>query len=365
MPASKRFLAKTTALLMGMASIVTPGVANAETWTFPVARQDPPGVGVANAKNTQTVYQSLEKAEKPWRICVSHPHLADTYHLALNYGYTEEAKRLGVEVQVVEAGGYDKLQTQISQVEDCVTQGADAVILIAISGTGVESLVAELDAKGIPVIDLLNGIPSPKVKAHVLTTYYDIGKIVGNYVAARHPAGSKIAKVVWHPGPGGSGWAEDQNKGFLEATAGSAIEVLATRYANTNKPTQLKLIEDELTTFPEIDYWIGVAPGVEAAAGAVREAGRESIRLIANYQTPETVDMVNDGKAFGVLVDSPVYQGRIALDETVRVLEKREYIPHVNPNAMMIDASNIKTWDRLTSLPPKGWAPVFHVGPKD
>jgi len=40
-------------------------------------------------------YVPLEKASKPWKICVSFPHMKDAYWLGVDYGVVEEAKRLG------------------------------------------------------------------------------------------------------------------------------------------------------------------------------------------------------------------------------------------------------------------------------
>ena len=58
---------------------------------------------------TTVDYVPLDKASKPWEICVSFPHMKDAYWLAVDYGVAEEAKRQGVKMQLVEAGGYTEL----------------------------------------------------------------------------------------------------------------------------------------------------------------------------------------------------------------------------------------------------------------
>ncbi|WP_292694936.1 hypothetical protein [Mesorhizobium sp.] len=40
-------------------------------------------------------YVPLEKAEKPWKLCVLFPHLKDSYWVSVDYGIVKEAKRLG------------------------------------------------------------------------------------------------------------------------------------------------------------------------------------------------------------------------------------------------------------------------------
>ena len=74
-------------------------------------------------------YTPVVKASQPWSICVSFPHMKDAYWLGVNYGVVSESQRAGVRMQLVEAGGYTELNTQISQIEDCVAGGADAVVI--------------------------------------------------------------------------------------------------------------------------------------------------------------------------------------------------------------------------------------------
>jgi protein TorT len=90
----------------------------------------------ADGKSVDVSYSPLEKAEKPWNICVSFPHMKDAYWLGVDYGVAEQAKDLGVKMNLVEAGGYTELNKQISQIEDCVSGGAQAVVIGAISFDG-------------------------------------------------------------------------------------------------------------------------------------------------------------------------------------------------------------------------------------
>ena len=125
----------------------------------------------------------------------------------VDYGVIDEAERQGVRLQLVEAGGYTNLNTQISQIEDCVAAGADAVIIGAISLDGLNNLVKEIRSKDVPVIDVINGISSPELSAKSLVSFGEMGYKAGEYLAKIHPAGSDPVKVAWFPGrpaPAGS-----------------------------------------------------------------------------------------------------------------------------------------------------------------
>ena len=200
------------AAIAAVGTAITSSAASAAEW-FPYAVDvwDPPFA--AEAKKTQSQYVALDKAASPHQICVSFPHMKDAYWLAVNYGITEEATRLGVKVQIVEAGGYTELNKQISQIEDCVSSGATAVVLGAISYDGLNNLIADLKKKNIVVIDMINGVSSPDISAKALASWEDVGETLGTYLANLHPAGSKAVKLAWFPGPAGAGFVESANKG--------------------------------------------------------------------------------------------------------------------------------------------------------
>ncbi len=131
----------TSVLLLG-AAFATPAFA-ADTW-YPYDAQEVVPAFSTDGETKDVTYEPLEKASKPWNICVSFPHMKDAYWLGVDYGVVEEAKRLGVKLNVVEAGGYTELNNQINQIEDCVSGGAEAVIIGAISYHGLNHLVSEL-----------------------------------------------------------------------------------------------------------------------------------------------------------------------------------------------------------------------------
>ena len=164
--------------------------AQADEWfPYDAAKIEPPFA--ADGKSVDVSYVPLEKASKPWNICVSFPHMKDAYWLGVDYGVAEEAKRLGVKMNLVDAGGYTELNKQISQIEDCVASGAQAVVIGAISVRRPQQSRRRDHKKDIPVIDVINGISSPDVTAKSLVSFYTMGSSTGEYLAKKHPAGTR------------------------------------------------------------------------------------------------------------------------------------------------------------------------------
>ncbi|PYN38596.1 MAG: TMAO reductase system periplasmic protein TorT [Candidatus Rokuibacteriota bacterium] len=329
-------------------------------WPFPVEDRDPPFN--MEGKKIKNQYTPLAHAAKKWNICVSFPHMKDAYWTAVDYGVVAESRRLGVKMQLVEAGGYTNLPKQISQIEDCVSQGANAVVIGAISETGLNKLIEEIRAKGTPVIDVINGISSPQLSAKSLVSFGEMGAKAGEYLVKMHPKGAKPVKVAWFPGPPGAGWVVAGNKGFVEAASKGAIEIVTTKYGDTGKEVQLKLVEDVLQAYPDIDYIVGTSPTTEASVQALRDAGKaDKVKVLAYYFTPGVYQDIKRGAVLAAPTDSAVIQGRIAIDQAVRILEHKPYTKHTGPAIYVIDKANINSFHYESSLAPPDFKPTFSV----
>lgn len=315
-----------------------------------------------DSARTDIEYTPLDKASQAWEICVSFPHMKDAYWLGVDYGVTEEAKRLGVKMQVVEAGGYTELNKQISQIEDCVAGGAQAVIIGAISADGLNNVVSEVHAKSIPVIDVINGISSPDITAKSLVSFGEMGAKTGEYLAKLHPKGSGKVKVAWFPGPSGAGWVEAGNAGFTKAIEGSDIDLVETKYGDTGKEVQAKLVEDTLEAHPDLAYVVGTAVTAEAAIPILRARGlADQVKVAAYYFTPGVEQGLKRGQIVAAPTDSTVLQGRIAVDLAVRALEGKPFEKHVGPSLYVVNQDNLADFDPTSTLAPEGFKPVFKV----
>ncbi|MBP6616510.1 MAG: TMAO reductase system periplasmic protein TorT [Burkholderiaceae bacterium] len=349
----------TTSLIIG-ASLAWQN-ASAANW-FPYKAEATEPAFAVDGKKVLMDYSPLAKASKKWDICVSFPHMKDAYWLGVNYGVVEEAKRQGVKLNLVEAGGYTNLSKQISQIEDCVARGANAVVIGAISGDGLNHVIKTLAAKKIPVVDLVNGISSSDVSAKSLVSFYTMGQSTGEYLAKKHPAGSPAVKVGWFPGPAGAGWVEAAHKGFMDAIKGSAVVALDPKYGDTGKEAQSKLVEDVLQANPDLAYVAGTAVTAEAATGILRSRNLDKkVQLLSFYMTPGVFQGIESGRILAAPADSMVIQGRVAIDQAVRLLEGKDVTRHVGPKIFVVDQSNYKTIHFDNILPPTAFKPTFEV----
>ena len=224
-------------------------------------------------------YNALDKAQEPWRICVSIPHLKDAYWLAVNHGLIEEARRLGVALSLYEAGGYEYPDVQRKQIERCLADKPHGLIISALSLDGINDLVARAQEMEIPVLDLINGMSSPHISARVAPSYWINAHETGLYLRRLQEKAGKPLRVAWFPGPQGAAWVRDADAGFRVAIKDAAVEIVSTRFGDTGRSAQGELIKAALDEHAgAIDYIIGTAPTAEAAVAILRQRARSRNR---------------------------------------------------------------------------------------
>ena len=307
-------------------------------------------------------YVPLEKAAKQWRICTSIPHLKDPYWAAVNFGLIDEAKRMNVALRLFEAGGYDHLDVQRKQIEECMASGADALIFSAISGDGLNDLIERYTKAGKVVIDLINGSTSTKVTARCGVDFWDTGLLAAEYIKALEKGTTKPVKVGWFPGPDGASWVSQGDNGFRAGLKGSSIEITATAKGDTGKATQGRLVEAALDKHPDLNYIVGTTVTANAAVDLIRRKGlSKTVKVLAYYYGPGVHRGIRRGSVVAAPTDLQALQARMSVDLAVRALEGKPFPKHIGPKVIVIDKKNIASFDASTSLPPRGFRPIFSV----
>ncbi|NMG45572.1 TMAO reductase system periplasmic protein TorT [Aromatoleum toluvorans] len=309
-------------------------------------------------------YVPARAAAKRWTLCAAFPHIKDAYWLGVNFGMMDEARRLGVEVRLVEAGGYPNLEIQREQLKACGADPAvDAVILGTVSYDGLTDVIGEI-ARRIPVLATVNDIASEGISAKVGVSWYEMGRLAGEYLVRRHPGHGEEVPIAWFPGPQGAGWVPFVDRGFRDAIAGSRIAIRTTAWGDTAKSIQRNLVQGTLDSHPEVRYLVGNALMAEAAISVLRERGlQDRTDIVATYFTPAVYRGILRGRVLAAPTDAPVLQGRLSIDQAVDLLEGRPFARHVGPRVQIVDHAALKRIELGDSLPPNTFTPQFRFSP--
>ncbi len=340
-----------------------PAVAE-ENWTYPVYDFKPPreDATVHAALPALSTYSAVGAVNGKHQLCLLLPQTQDAVFIAYIYGAIEEARRLGQAITVFDAGGYDHDADQRAQFENCVTLGVDAIILQPISPTGWEADLASAKDAGIKVINVTEGLASP-VDGRSLVDFRVNGGLLGELIAKDHPAGGKEAIALVLPGGAGIPFVEDTVTGFKEKVAGSSIKVADVIYADMTETAQLKVVEDALVAYPDVDYIIGNAMAVKQAVNVLAQRGMTGkVKLLATYLDPDVVAAIDDGKVFAGTAESSVMLKKIAVNLAVAAVEGSTTAHDIVPQVGLVTQENAKDATiRENNFPPENWEAVFKL----
>lgn len=248
--------------------------------------------------------------------------------------------------------------------DNCIAQAFDAIVLGAISADGVGSAVDKAIAKGIPVIDFVNGVNGPNVSAHALVSFHDLAVTTAKFVI--DSSAGKPVNVGYFPGPQGAGWSDDAVRGFENTVKGTNVKIVVTRRGDTGENIQLALIQNALQAYPDINYLVGVDIAAQAAAVAVRNMHLEGkVKIMAFDIIPPVYQDIEDGATVGSPTDFTVIQGRMAVDMAVRLLEKQKLeATRSGPIPKMVTKENIKSIPWNDMFAPKDFSATYTVTAK-
>ena len=328
------------------------------------------------------MYKPLKASEvkKKHHICVSFPHLKDSYWVGVAYGIISEGRRLEQKITLFEAGGYTNLATQLNQDNDCLNNEGDALIIGPISSNGNAKQIELIREKGIPVVIIITGI-NTEVDANSLQSFVNMGYTSCKWVVDQEKLNKEKTNIVWFPGPPGAGWSIASHEGCLSALEGTNIRILETNWGDTGKAIQLKLVEETLLNHasgpePNFKYIVGTGTTIEAAVGALRarKLGKK-IKLVSTYYTPGIDMFIKRGLISMAPSDQMISQAIIAVDQAVRLLEGKQMATlgrpefnntgriteHVQQQILIVTPDTYDKFDSSTTLAPKGWSPKFSV----
>ena len=293
------------------------------------------------------------KAKRAWKLCALYPSLKDSYWLSLNYGMQEAARRYGVDLKVLEAGGYSQLATQQAQIDQCKQWGAEA-ILLGSSTTSFPDLQKQV--ANLPVIELVNALDDPLVKSRVGVPWFQMGYQPGRYLVQW--AHGKPLNVLLMPGPDNAGGSKEMVEGFRAAIAGSPVRIVDIALGDNDIEIQRNLLQEMLERHPEIDVVAGTAIAAEAAMGEGRNL-KTPLTVVSFYLSHQVYRGLKRGRVIRAASDQMVWPGDLAVELAIRQLQGQSVSDNVSPPILVLTPKNADREHIRRSLSPGGFRPVY------
>ena len=166
---------------------------------------------------------------------------------------TEANFHEGVELRFASANSDPEVQSK--QIDSLVASGIDLLIVSPNQLSSVSPAIDRAYDKGIPVIEFERKTESRKYTAFVSADNYEMGHIMGEYIAARLSGKGNIIEVM---GPQGSKPAEDRYNGF---------HVAISAYPDIKVVAEIQGDWTEETAHEAVKNWEGDLNSIDAVFG--------------------------------------------------------------------------------------------------
>ncbi len=142
------------------------------------------------------------------------------------------------------ATAYDSDERQVQQIDSLVAKGIDLLIVAPNQVSTISPAIDRAYDKGIPVIVFERKTNTKKYTAYMGADNYEMGHLMGEYVATRLNERGRIIEVM---GLKGSSPAIERHNGFREAIAQHPdIQVVATLQGDWTEPTAYNTVKQWL-----------------------------------------------------------------------------------------------------------------------
>jgi ABC-type sugar transport system substrate-binding protein len=282
------------------------------------------------------------------KLGVSLPLTDGPFFTAQIYGMTEEAKKLGYDLVVLDAGGYGKVDKQVSDVENLMAQKVKAILLNPADPTSFAGVLGEAKSSHVPVVGA--GMPFADTDGSVSPSHCEIGKALAEGAKKLLPNGGQLAALV---GPAGGFWATERWRCFKEQIASTKIRIVAEQASEPDAAVGLSIATDILQRFPMVQVLYGAddTVGVGAARAVQANGSCGKIKILTAVLGDTTEELMKAGCVDYVVALQVVQIGRQSVDMADKLikggkLETKDVVIPVIPvtpaNLSSVDLSTIR-----------------------
>lgn len=253
--------------------------------------------------------------------------MQDDFYITLDQGLHDAADQISDPRVILQSRNADlKLSKQISDIEDFMMQGVDALIVSPVSITALGPTLEEVHSRGIPIITVDIESKTGPVDCHIMSDDVKAGEICAEFAATLLNQKGEIG-IITHPVLTSG---INRVKGFRQALKKYPdMRIVSELNAESRREKAMSLMEDMLISHPEVDCILGINDIMTLGAMAsIEGAGRtndiKAIMICGGQKEAFDRFKANDPCLKGAALVFPYTIGTTAVQKSMAILNGKE-----------------------------------------
>lgn len=276
-------------------------------------------------------------------------------------GITDEAKTLDAKVEIQAAQDITDTTGQADRLSALANQDYSCFIVNPISGNNLIQGIAQIAARGVPIVNIDNPLDADAAKSadatvatYIGTDNVAAGEQVAVELAKLVPDGGKVAAVGGIAGDVTSG---QRIEGFSNKLAEGKFELVQTVSANWDRQEALTQAAAILQAHPDLTaFFVANDDMAMGVSRAVQDAGkRDTIKVVSI----DGIDGVASGDIDLAVAQYPYVVGKMGLDACVAASAGKTLPAHVDTPVALITPENAKAAQEAFPEPPTAYDNPF------
>lgn len=266
--------------------------------------------------------------DESFQIAYLTPGLNLPFWKYLSDGIKQAAAASGANVEVTDYDSRNDAATQLQNAQDAITQGVDAIIISPTDSSTAPAVLELADDAGVPVIIADIGTDSGEFVSFVISANeqgaYEAGQVLVEKLKENGWEGSDVNMITISQARING---QNRTKGFeraIEEGGSKVVQYLESKDYTRAEAQQQGL--DLLTANPDAHgFFTQHDEATLGALTAIENSEKENDVILVGFDgSPETVDLIREGKIKAASMQQPVLMGRMAFDVTLKHLRGEE-----------------------------------------
>ena len=311
------------------------------------------GCGSSGSKDDDSVKESAESAVQEATDAVKETGEEKEHY---TFGYTcmdgtnpffvilEQTIRETVEANgdtLISTDPANDVSLQITQIEDMISQGIDAIFLNPAEAEGILPALDQLKEAGIPIVNFDTEVADLSyVTSYAGSDNYNAGKVCGEDLVKKVPNGGDII-VLDSPTMNS---VVDRTNGFLDAIKGKGFNIVAQQDAKGNLEVSMGIAEDLLQAHGDVvAIFGGNDPTALGALAAANAAGITDCKIYGVDGSPDIKAELASGESLieGTGAQSPIGIAKTSAEIMYKIMAGETVDDRYPVETFLITADNV------------------------